>query len=107
MPALIIHFIPYLDSSLKVTFLDVGQGDSIVIELPYRQAVYVIDAGGTITFGEPNWKTPTKQFEVGRKIVVPYLKGRGITTIDKLLISHADADHMEGVDEVLEEADGC
>lgn len=103
VPALVIHFIPYMDSSLKVTFLDVGQGDSIVIELPFRQAVYVIDAGGTITFGEPNWKTPTKQFEVGRKVVVPYLKGRGITTIDKLIISHADADHMEGADEVLEE----
>lgn len=103
VPALVIHFIPYMDSSLKVTFLDVGQGDSIVIELPYRQAVYVIDAGGTITFGDPNWKTPTKQFEVGRKIVVPYLKGRGIAKIDKLIISHADADHMEGADEVLEE----
>jgi competence protein ComEC len=103
VPALVIHFIPYVDSSLKVTFLDVGQGDSIVIELPYRKAAYVIDTGGTITFGEPNWKTPTKQFEVGRKIVVPYLKGRGITTIDKLIISHADADHMEGADEVLEE----
>jgi competence protein ComEC len=103
VPALVIHFIPYMDSSLKVTFLDVGQGDSIVIELPYRKAAYVIDTGGTITFGEPNWKTPTKQFEVGRKIVVPYLKGRGITTIDKLIISHADADHMEGADEVLEE----
>ncbi|KAA0965416.1 DNA internalization-related competence protein ComEC/Rec2 [Sporosarcina sp. ANT_H38] len=103
MPALIIHIIPYMDSTLKVTFLDVGQGDSIVIELPYRKAVYVIDTGGLVTFGEPTWKTPTKQFEVGRKIVVPYLKGRGITTIDKLIISHADADHMEGADEVLEE----
>lgn len=103
VPALLIHFMPYLDSSLRVTFLDVGQGDCIVIELPYRQAVYVIDTGGTITFGEPNWKTPSKPFEVGRKIVVPYLKGRGITTIDKLILTHADADHVEGADEVLEE----
>ncbi|MBE1554646.1 DNA internalization-related competence protein ComEC/Rec2 [Sporosarcina limicola] len=103
VPALLIHFIPYTDSSLKVTFLDVGQGDSIVIELPYKKAVYVIDTGGTVTFGEPNWKTPEKKFEVGRKIVVPYLKGRGIATIDKLIITHADSDHMEGADEVLEE----
>ncbi|NYF24947.1 DNA internalization-related competence protein ComEC/Rec2 [Sporosarcina sp. JAI121] len=103
LPALIIHFTPYMDSSLHVTFLDVGQGDSMVIELPYRKAVYVVDTGGTITFGESNWKTPEKKFEVGRKIVVPYLKGRGITTIDKLIISHADADHMEGADEVLED----
>ena len=103
IPALIIHYVPILDSSLRITYLDVGQGDSIVIELPNRKAVYVIDAGGTITFGEPNWKTPSKPFEVGRKIVVPYLKGRGITTVDKLILTHADADHVEGADEVLEE----
>ena len=34
---------------------------------------------------------------------MPYLKGRGITKIDKLIISHADADHVEGADEVFEE----
>ena len=37
IPALIIHLLPYADGSLRVTFLDVGQGDSAVIELPYRQ----------------------------------------------------------------------
>ena len=103
IPALFIHFIPYLDSSLRVTYLDVGQGDSIIIEFPYKRKVYVLDTGGNVTFGEPNWKTPDKPFEIGRKIVVPYLKGRGITTIDKLIISHADNDHMEGADEVIEE----
>ena len=103
IPALIIHLLPYTDGTLKVTFLDVGQGDSAVIELPYRKAVYVIDTGGTVSFGEDSWKTPEQQFEVGRKIVVPYLKGRGITKIDKLIISHAHADHVEGADEVLEE----
>ena len=103
IPALLIHLLPYLDSTLRVTYLDVGQGDSAVIELPYRQGVYLIDTGGRVQFGEDSWKTPAKPFEVGRKIVVPYLKGRGITQIDKLIISHAHADHMEGADEVLEE----
>ncbi|WHT47544.1 MBL fold metallo-hydrolase [Sporosarcina thermotolerans] len=88
---------------MKVTFLDVGQGDAIVIELPHRQKVYVIDTGGNVNFGEPNWRTPEKEFEVGRKIVVPFLKGRGINKIDKLILSHADSDHIEGADEVLEE----
>lgn len=101
VPAVAMQIIPYLDSGLRVTYLDVGQGDSIVIELPHRRAVYVIDTGGTVTFGEPNWKTPAKPFEVGRKIVVSYLKGRGITTIDKLILTHADTDHVEGADEVL------
>lgn len=103
VPAIWIHLLPYTDSSLRVTYLDVGQGDSIVIELPYKQAVYVVDTGGIVSFGEDSWKTPTKTFEVGRKIVVPYLKGRGISKIDNLIISHAHADHMEGADEVLEE----
>lgn len=103
VPALIIHLMPYTDGTLKVTFLDVGQGDSAVIELPYRRAIYVVDTGGAVTFGETSWQTPEKQFEVGRKIVVPYLKGRGITKVDKLILSHADSDHIEGAEEVLEE----
>lgn len=103
IPAILIHLVPYIDSSLRVTYLDVGQGDSAVIELPYRRGVYVIDTGGTVMFGEENWKTPSNSFEVGRKIVVPFLKGRGITKIDKLMITHAHADHMEGADEVVEE----
>lgn len=103
VPALCIHLLPYTDGTLRVTFLDVGQGDGAVIELPYKRAVYIIDTGGTVTFGERDWKSPEKFFEVGRKIVVPYLKGRGITTVDKLIISHAHLDHMGGADEVVEE----
>lgn len=105
IPALYIHFMPYMNSELRVTYLDVGQGDSMVIELPYKKGVYVIDTGGTVTFGDSNWKTPEKPFEVGRRIVVPYLKGRGITKVDKLIISHAHLDHMGGAHEVMEEVD--
>ncbi|MGG0667553.1 DNA internalization-related competence protein ComEC/Rec2 [Lederbergia citrisecunda] len=103
VPALLIQMAPFLDSALRVTYLDVGQGDSIVIELPHRRGVYVIDTGGTVSFGEPTWRTPEKAFEVGRGIVVPFLKGKGITNVDKLILTHADSDHMEGADEVLEE----
>ncbi|REB09966.1 DNA internalization-related competence protein ComEC/Rec2 [Sporosarcina sp. BI001-red] len=103
IPAILFHVKPYLDPTTYVSFLDVGQGDSIVIELGYRKGVYVIDTGGTVSIGPPTWKTPEKQFEVGRQIVVPYLKGKGISTIDKLIISHAHDDHMGGADEVLQE----
>ncbi|MCM3756942.1 DNA internalization-related competence protein ComEC/Rec2 [Sporosarcina aquimarina] len=103
IPALLFQVKPYLDPTTYISFLDVGQGDSIVIELGYRKGVYVIDAGGTVSIGPPTWKTPDNQFEVGRQIVVPYLKGKGIHTIDKLIISHAHDDHMEGADEVLQE----
>lgn len=103
VPALFLQIYPYMDPSLKVTFLDVGQGDAIVIELPWKQKVYVIDTGGNVYFGKPNWRTPEKEFEVGRKIVVPFLKGRGIQKIDKLILTHADSDHIEGAEEVLDE----
>lgn len=103
IPALFIQFAPYFDGELRVTYIDVGQGDGIVIELPYKRATYLIDTGGTFSFGEANWKTPTKPFEVGRQVIVPYLKGRGITTVDKLVISHAHLDHMGSAHEIVEE----
>lgn len=102
-PVLLIQWKPYLHPEMKITYLDVGQGDSIVLQLPYRKAVYIIDTGGTVSFGEPTWKTPEKSFEVGRNIVVPFLKGQGITKVDKLILTHSDSDHIEGVDELIEE----
>ncbi|GKV66744.1 MULTISPECIES: DNA internalization-related competence protein ComEC/Rec2 [unclassified Sporosarcina] len=103
LPAVFLEIKPLLHRDVIISYVDVGQGDSTVIELPFRKAVYVIDTGGVVHFGEKNWKTPEKPFEVGRNIIVPYLKAKGITTIDKLMITHADLDHMEGADEVLEE----
>ncbi|PIC65445.1 DNA internalization-related competence protein ComEC/Rec2 [Sporosarcina sp. P13] len=103
LPALYLEIKPVLHRDVIVSYVDVGQGDSTIIELPFRKAVYVIDTGGVVRFGEKNWKTPDQPFEVGRNIVVPYLKAKGITTIDRLIITHDDADHMEGADEVLEE----
>lgn len=103
MPALFFSLIPYTDSALKVTFLDVGQGDSAIIELPNRKAVYVIDAGGLLRFGNEEFHQRERPFEIGRQIVVPYLKGRGISKVDLLILSHADADHAEGADELFKE----
>ncbi len=103
MPALFFSLIPYTNSTLKVTFLDVGQGDSAIIELPYRKAVYVIDAGGLLRFGNEEFRQRERPFEIGRQIVVPYLKGRGISKVDLLILSHADADHAEGADELFQE----
>ncbi|WP_251635867.1 DNA internalization-related competence protein ComEC/Rec2 [Sporosarcina sp. NCCP-2716] len=94
---------PYTDPDAHITFLDVGQGDSILIELPYRKGVYLIDTGGQVAFGEEDWRTPAKPFRIGRQLVVPYLKGKGISKIDLLVITHAHNDHMEAADEVLQD----
>lgn len=103
VPAYIIHFYPSFNKELRISVLNVGQGDCIVMELPFRRAVYVMDAGGLLRFEQEQWKQSQKTYEIGRQIVVPYLKGRGIRTIDIFMLSHADADHVEGAEEVLEE----
>ena len=103
IPLIILQFSGKLFHDLKITFIDVGQGDCILVELPWRKSVYLIDTGGLLRFEQDVWKSPNRPYEVGRQVVVPYLKGKGITKIDKLIITHADADHVEGAEEVLSE----
>lgn len=88
---------------LRITFLSVGQGDSTLIELPNRQRVYLIDSGGLLRFSGDEWRQSPTDYEVGRQVIVPYLKGRGIQRIDRMVITHADADHVEGAEEVMQE----
>lgn len=103
IPAVVIHVAPSFHKDVRISFLSVGQGDCIVIELPYRKKTYVMDTGGLLRFDQEQWKQSKTEYEVGRRIVVPYLKGRGIRSIDKLILTHADADHAEGAEEVMEE----
>lgn len=103
LPIAFLVIRPYTDAHASVTFLDVGQGDSIVIEHPYRRQVTVIDTGGLARWEGEEWKRKRQPFEVGTRIVVPYLKARGIGTIDTLVVTHADSDHMEAADELIEQ----
>jgi competence protein ComEC len=72
--------------TLRVTVLDVGQGDAIVIEAPDGRAM-VVDAGT----GGP-WR-----LDAGERVVAPFLWSRGILQIAATVITHADADHAGGI----------
>lgn len=87
-----------------VQFLDVGQGDSILVTTPEGKHI-LIDGGGTVNFRKEKdaWKERRAPFEVGAKVVVPLLKKRGIHQIDYMFITHGDQDHMGGLLAVLEE----
>jgi competence protein ComEC len=76
---------------LRVTFLDVGQGDAAVAELPDGRVV-VVDAGGF----------PGSRFDVGRAVVAPFLRTRKIRRIDALVMSHAHPDHFGGMPFLIE-----
>ncbi len=89
--------LPYLSPYGHVTLIDVGQGDSILIEFPFRKAVYLIDTGGIVSFSkEEDWQIRKNNFEVGQDVVVPILNAKGIRTIDKAILTHGHYDHIGG-----------
>lgn len=77
----------------KITFLDVGQGDTTVIQSRGNREIYLIDTGGKLSFQTEAWKQ-TKPKVNATYSVIPYLKGEGIHTITGLFLTHGDTDHM-------------
>jgi len=92
---------PYFRTSGSVTFIDVGQGDAILIRLPYEKGVYLIDTGGTISVKKEAWQKKKHEFSVGYDILLPFLQKEGIRKIDKLIVTHGDTDHMGAAKELL------
>ncbi|MNI06497.1 ComEC family competence protein [compost metagenome] len=87
-----------------VQFMDVGQGDSILIRTPQGRHL-LIDGGGTLTFRKPGeeWKDRKDPYEVGRKLLVPLLKKRGVHQLDMVILTHEDMDHSGGLQAVVEQ----
>lgn len=85
-----------------VQFIDVGQGDCILITTPSGVNI-LVDGGGTVSFRKAKdaWRARKVPYEVGEKTVVPLLKKRGIHTLDIVVMSHADQDHIGGLQAVL------
>ncbi|MBY0123857.1 DNA internalization-related competence protein ComEC/Rec2 [Bacillus sp. S/N-304-OC-R1] len=101
---ILLHGFGYLFSPFgEITFIDVGQGDSIFIRLPHGKGNYLIDTGGTLRFQTDEWKTKKNQYDVGKDVVIPFLKSKGITTIHKLILTHGDTDHIGGATALIEE----
>lgn len=94
---------PYRKGEGMVSFIDVGQGDSILITTPTGKHI-LVDGGGTIQFGQQaSWKQRRDPYEVGKSLLVPLLKKRGIHRLDAVILSHADQDHAGGLQAVLEQ----
>ncbi|MBS6196285.1 MAG: ComEC/Rec2 family competence protein [Clostridiales bacterium] len=74
----------------QIGFLDVGQGDGIVVQA--ERAAVLIDGGSS------------SQTKAGTYVILPYLKHQGIARLSAVFLTHTDQDHTNGVQEVLEEA---
>ena len=76
-----LYGIRYVNPVGRITFINCGQGDSSLIELPYSKGIMVIDCFNSIK----------------------YLKSRGINTIDYLVLTHSDNDHIGDYKEIIDE----
>ncbi|MDE2059562.1 MAG: DNA internalization-related competence protein ComEC/Rec2 [candidate division NC10 bacterium] len=80
----------FQNGQLRMTVLDIGQGDAIVLELPGKRAI-LIDGGGLFD----------DRFDVGEQVVVPFLLSRWIGHLDVVVLSHPHPDHLNGLQAVL------
>lgn len=77
------------ENSLRVYFLDVGQGDGAVIRFPTGETV-LVDAGPS-----------SPDYDAGERNIAPFLRRQGISTIDAMITTHPHADHLGGVPYIL------
>ena len=76
-------------SGFALTALDIGQGNAVLVETANHRLLY--DTG-------PAWPSGS---DAGSRVILPYLRARGITRLDALIVSHADLDHAGGAASVL------
>lgn len=77
-------------AELAVHFIDVGQGDAALVVTPHGRA-FLIDTGGT----------RDARFDVGSRVVVPYLLHYGVRSLDGIFLTHAHEDHAAGTAGIL------
>lgn len=98
---------PAPDGRLRVDFLDVGQGDAALITFPGGETM-LVDGGGKMNFGAQIIKRDDEGGEekeifepdtqsVGEAVVSEFLWEKGYDSIDYILATHADADHIQGL----------
>ncbi|UCH36100.1 MAG: MBL fold metallo-hydrolase [Armatimonadota bacterium] len=81
--------------TLVVTFFDVGQGDSALIQAPSGRTL-LIDGGG-------RGSDHSGRSDVGERVIVPGMMVRGVTRLDGIIVTHGDDDHVNGLDYVVDQ----
>lgn len=85
---LIIHTVPYPGLINKISFINVGQGDSILIQ--NRNKTVLLDTGGNTSF------------DMAEETLIPYFRKIGVRKIDLLITTHDDFDHSGAVSSLVE-----
>ena len=86
-----LYIKPYFIKNNSVYFIDVGQGDSTLININNKSIL--IDTGGIIKYKDEEWKSRNKEFNLMNDNIIQFFKSIGIKYIDYLIITHGDNDH--------------
>ena len=84
---------PLFNRNTILYFLDVGQGDSLLIRTKNNKSI-MIDTGGSITYKKEKWELKNRNFDIEKSTIIPFIKSIGINKIDYLFLTHGDYDHM-------------
>ncbi|MDD3187698.1 MAG: DNA internalization-related competence protein ComEC/Rec2 [Bacilli bacterium] len=88
----IVHYnINYFNFYPKLIMLDVGQGDSFLVVLPFNKGCILIDTGGSVY----------SDYSIALNTTIPYLKSIGIKKINYLILTHGDADHIKEANNLI------
>jgi competence protein ComEC len=90
------------DGKLHLEFLDVGQGDSALVTMPDGTTL-LVDGGGRPNFFKPSvgQTDEADRRSIGEAVVSEFLWEKGLDSVDYVLPTHADADHIDGLNDVL------
>ena len=86
---------PYMDNNTYIYYIDVGQGDSILVVTPHLNKTILIDTGGIVSFNE-NYKS-----NIVKNKTIPFFRRIGINKVDYLFLTHGDYDHAGEASELL------
>ena len=86
---------------LGLTFLDVRQGDCLLVSWPNGRHL-LVDGGGSWSGIGRRSEIRETAFDVGEQVVAPYLRSRGVRSLEAVILTHAHQDHMGGLDFILD-----
>lgn len=86
---------PYMDNNTYIYYINVGQGDSILVVTPHLNKTILIDTGGMVSFNK-NYKS-----NIVKNKTIPFFRRIGINKVDYLFLTHGDYDHAGEANELL------
>lgn len=98
----LFYFLPFFEAEGKVVFIDVGQGDAILLKAPHQGGAVLIDTGGKVGFEKEEWAKRAGPSAL-EEALVSTLKAEAIRHLDAVILTHSDADHIGSMGYLVQE----